>query len=99
MKAGALGAKVQVSGRLDGSEIARVEKLSEGKIPLHTLRAHVDYGRGVAKTTYGVIGIKVWVYRGDVGPNGIAETAAPAENNRSERPRRGRRPMNQNQNS
>lgn len=97
MKGGALGAKVQVSGRLDGGEIARTEKLAEGKIPLHTLRAHVDYGRGVANTTYGVIGIKVWVYRGDVAADGSlpAVTAQP-QPERGRRPGgRGRRPGNQ----
>jgi len=66
MKAGALGVKVIVSGRLNGAEIARTEMLSEGKVPLHTLRANIDYSRGVAQTTYGVIGIKVWIYKGEV---------------------------------
>ena len=66
MKAGALGVKIIVAGRLNGAEIARTENLSEGKIPLHTLRANIDYSRGVAQTTYGVIGIKVWIYKGEV---------------------------------
>lgn len=65
-KAGAQGVKVQVSGRLNGAEIARIETLSEGKIPLHTLRANIDYARGAAITTYGTIGIKVWIYKGEV---------------------------------
>lgn len=65
-KAGALGVKVSVSGRLNGAEIARTEKLSSGKVPLHTLRADIDYARGVASTTYGAIGIKVWIYKGEV---------------------------------
>ncbi len=65
-KAGAQGVKVQVSGRLNGAEIARTETLSEGKIPLHTLRANIDYSRGAAITTYGTIGIKVWIYKGEV---------------------------------
>ncbi len=65
-KAGALGVKVAVSGRLNGVEIARTEKLSSGKVPLHTLRADIDYARGSAITTYGVIGIKVWIYKGEV---------------------------------
>ena len=65
-KAGAQGVKVQVSGRLNGAEIARTETLSEGKIPLHTLRADIDYARGAAITTYGTIGIKVWIYKGEV---------------------------------
>lgn len=66
MKAGALGIKVIVGGRLNGSEIARKEKLIVGKVPLHTLRADVDYSRTGASTTYGVIGVKVWINRGEV---------------------------------
>lgn len=66
LKAGAKGAKVQVAGRLNGAEIARTETLSEGKIPLHTMRANIDYSRGVAITTYGTIGIKVWIYTGEI---------------------------------
>jgi len=65
MQAGAKGVKVQVGGRLGGSEIARSEKQREGRIPLTTLRAEVDYGTAEAMTTYGVIGVKVWIYRGD----------------------------------
>jgi len=65
-RAGALGVKVSVSGRLNGAEIARTEKLSSGKVPLHTLRADIDYGRGVARTTFGAIGVKVWIYKGTV---------------------------------
>jgi small subunit ribosomal protein S3 len=65
-KAGALGVKVQVGGRLNGAEIARTEMLSSGKVPLQTLRADVDYARTIASTTYGMIGIKVWIYRGEV---------------------------------
>mgnify|MGYP001419332704 CR=1 FL=1 len=65
-KAGAKGVKVQISGRLNGVEIARSEKLLSGKVPLHTLRADVDYAQIEAFTLYGVIGIKVWIYRGDV---------------------------------
>jgi small subunit ribosomal protein S3 len=64
-RAGALGVKVKVSGRLNGAEIAREETLSSGKVPLHTLRADIDYARGVAHTTYGTIGVKVWIYKGD----------------------------------
>jgi len=66
MRSGAQGAKVMLSGRLNGAEIARSEKLSNGKIPLQTLRADIDYARGAAHTTYGAIGVKVWVYRGEV---------------------------------
>ncbi len=65
-KAGALGVRIIVSGRLNGAEIARSEMLSSGKVPLHTLRADIDYARGVASTTYGAIGIKVWIYKGEV---------------------------------
>ncbi len=66
MKFGVKGIKVRVSGRLGGSEIARMDKYSEGSVPLHTLRADIDYGFGEAKTTYGIIGIKVWIYRGEI---------------------------------
>jgi small subunit ribosomal protein S3 len=69
MRMGAKGIKVQVSGRLGGSEMARRESDKQGKIPLHTLRADIDYGFSEAKTTYGNIGIKVWVYRGDILPD------------------------------
>lgn len=64
-RAGALGVKIMVSGRLNGAEIARSETLTSGKVPLHTLRADIDYSRGAASTTYGAIGIKVWIYKGD----------------------------------
>ena len=64
MRAGAEGVKIVMAGRLNGVEIARTETLSEGKVPLHTLRADIDYSRGTAHTTYGTIGVKVWIYRG-----------------------------------
>jgi small subunit ribosomal protein S3 len=66
MRLGALGIKIQVAGRLNGAEIARSEWTREGRVPLHTLRANIDYGTAEAKTTYGVIGIKVWIFRGEV---------------------------------
>lgn len=66
MNAGAKGAKVAIGGRLNGAEIARTEHLSSGKIPLHTLRADIDFARSTAFTTYGTVGIKVWIYKGDV---------------------------------
>lgn len=66
LKAGAQGIKVMCSGRLNGAEIARSEQIREGRIPLHTLRADIDYASIQAKTTYGVIGVKVWIYTGDV---------------------------------
>ena len=66
MRLGALGVKVNVGGRLNGAEIARSEWYREGRVPLHTLRANIDYGFAEAKTTYGIIGIKTWIYKGDV---------------------------------
>ena len=66
MKSGVKGIKTMVSGRLDGAEIARVEHYHEGSIPLQTLRADIDYGFAEAKTTYGLIGVKVWIYKGEV---------------------------------
>lgn len=66
MKAGALGVKVMVSGRLNGAEIARREMLSSGSVPLQNLRADIDYAQGFAQTIFGAIGIKVWIYRGEV---------------------------------
>ncbi|MDH7479188.1 MAG: 30S ribosomal protein S3 [Syntrophomonadaceae bacterium] len=77
MRMGAEGIKVAVSGRLGGAEIARSEWYAEGKVPLHTLRADVDYGFAEANTTYGKIGIKVWIYRGEVLPQ-ARKKAQPA---------------------
>jgi small subunit ribosomal protein S3 len=68
MRAGAKGIKTQVSGRLGGADIARAEHYSEGTVPLHTLRADIDYATAEADTTYGKLGIKVWIYRGEVLP-------------------------------
>jgi len=65
-RAGAMGVKVVVGGRLNGAEIARTEMLTSGKVPLHTLRADIDFAKATAQTTYGAIGIKLWIYRGDV---------------------------------
>jgi small subunit ribosomal protein S3 len=90
MRIGALGIKVRVSGRLNGAEIARTEWYREGRIPLHTFRADIDYGLAEAKTTYGVIGVKCWIFKGEVfqqqeqaapaeGAEGQAPAAAPAE--------------------
>ena len=81
MRQGAGGIKIQVSGRLNGAEIARTEWYREGRVPLHTLRAFVDYGTSEARTTYGIIGIKVWVFNGEVFDNSRAarkEEAAEA---------------------
>ncbi|NBO17655.1 MAG: 30S ribosomal protein S3 [Proteobacteria bacterium] len=66
LRLGALGIRVNVSGRLGGAEIARMEWYREGRVPLHTLRADIDYGTAEAKTTYGVIGVKVWVFKGEI---------------------------------
>src|ERR1700727_1162634 len=83
MRSGALGIKVRMSGRLNGSEIARTEWYREGRIPLHTFRADIDYGLSEAHTTYGVIGVKVWIFKGevfdktDLAEEAEAESAAP----------------------
>ncbi len=77
MRLGAQGIKIMSSGRLNGIEIARCEWYREGRVPLHTLRADIDYGLGEAKTNYGVIGIKVWVYKGEIMPKGEAQAALP----------------------
>jgi small subunit ribosomal protein S3 len=66
MRLGAQGIKINVSGRLNGAEIARGEWYREGRVPLHTLRADIDYGTARANTTYGVIGIKVWIFKGEI---------------------------------
>ena len=80
MRSGALGVKVRLSGRLNGSEIARTEWAREGRVPLHTFRADIDYGLGEARTTYGVIGVKVWIFKGEVFEKSeIAEMNAEAE--------------------
>jgi len=81
MRLGAQGIKIMSSGRLNGIEIARTEWYREGRVPLHTLRADIDYGVAEAKTTYGVIGIKVWVYKGDRVAN--AEVVAPEPEKKS----------------
>jgi len=79
MRSGALGVKVRVSGRLNGAEIARTEWYREGRIPLHTFRADIDYGLSEAKTTYGVIGVKVWIFKGEVFEKTELEQAAAEE--------------------
>ena len=81
MRLGAQGIKVQVAGRLNGGEIARTEWSREGRVPLHTFRADMDYALSEAQTTYGVIGVKVWIFRGEVFDQQEApaeEVAAPA---------------------
>jgi len=76
-KFGAKGIRVACSGRLGGAEMARYEWYREGRVPLHTLRADIDYGFAEARTTYGKIGCKVWIFRGEVLPEGAAEKLAP----------------------
>jgi small subunit ribosomal protein S3 len=77
MRLGAGGIKVNISGRLNGAEIARNEWYREGRVPLHTLRADIDYGFAEAKTTYGIIGVKVWIFKGEVFGDEAPEEAAP----------------------
>src|SRR5690554_5242565 len=88
MRLGAQGIKIMSSGRLNGIEIARTEWYREGRVPLHTLRANIDYGTSEAQTTYGIIGIKVWVYKGDMLPNGEMPPEAAAPRDEERRPRR-----------
>jgi small subunit ribosomal protein S3 len=78
MRLGAQGIKIMSAGRLNGIEIARTEWYREGRVPLHTLRADIDYGLGEAKTSYGVIGIKVWVYKGEILTKAEAQAALPS---------------------
>ncbi len=92
MRLGAQGIKIMSSGRLNGIEIARCEWYREGRVPLHTLKAEIDYGFSEAKTTYGVIGVKVWVYRGDRLAHGEAPGAKPEVGEDDRRSRRGPRP-------
>lgn len=107
MRAGAKGIKIAVSGRLGGAEMARDEKYSEGNVPLHTLRADIDYGFAEANTTYGKIGVKVWIYKGEILPEASEEVkelrralraqapeAKPARENRGNRDNRGPRDNN-----
>jgi small subunit ribosomal protein S3 len=91
MRLGAQGIKIMSSGRLNGIEIARTEWYREGRVPLHTLRADIDYGTSEAKTTYGVIGVKVWVYKGDTLGRNDAPVAIEAKTEEERRPRGPRR--------
>ncbi len=86
MKGGAKGIKISVAGRLGGAEMARTEWYLEGRVPLHTLRARIDYGFAEAQTTYGIIGIKVWIFKGEVLAKGI-----PTEKREDKKPRNNRR--------
>lgn len=87
-RAGVEGIKVQVSGRLNGAEIARTEWTREGRVPLHTLRADVDYAYKIAQTTYGVLGVKVWIFRGEVIPGQEQEAPSNAAQPRRRQQRR-----------
>jgi len=101
MRVGAQGIKIKVSGRLGGAEMARTEMYKEGRIPLHTLRADIDYEITPAHTIYGTIGVKVWVFKGEVfgkrdlslnvGASASGKGGGPANNRRSERPKRKRK--------
>ncbi|MBA1432575.1 MAG: 30S ribosomal protein S3 [Epsilonproteobacteria bacterium] len=90
-RSGAKGIKVAVAGRLGGAEMARTEWYLEGRVPLHTLRAKIDYGFAEAHTTYGIIGVKVWIFKGEVLTKGI-----PAEAKEEKKERRSRKPRPQN---
>ena len=91
LRFGCKGIKVRVSGRLNGAEIARSEWYLQGQLPLHTLRADIDYGFTEASTTYGVIGVKAWIYKGEILPGGKRTLSQDSEPRRNERPRGGDR--------
>jgi len=94
LKAGAKGIKVQVSGRLNGAEMARTEWYLEGRVPLHTLRAKIDYGFAEALTTYGIIGVKVWIFKGEVLQRKNTQAITATEEKKPQRRRKGRRYAN-----
>jgi small subunit ribosomal protein S3 len=91
LRLGAVGIRINVAGRLGGAEIARTEWYREGRVPLHTLRADIDFGYGLAKTAYGVIGIKVWIFKGEIiehDPMAAEKRSLEAQDQASPRPRR-----------
>ena len=94
MRSGAAGMRVRCGGRLGGGEMARAEHYSEGRVPLHTIRADIDYGMREARTTFGRIGVKVWIYKGDVvgGKRELTASAPAADRPRRDRPTSGTRP-------
>lgn len=92
IKGGALGVRIQCSGRLGGAEMGRREWYREGRVPLHTLRARIDYGTATAKTTFGACGVKVWVYLGELLPGQSLQQAIAADQERPGRPQGDRRP-------
>ncbi|HIP75744.1 MAG TPA: 30S ribosomal protein S3, partial [Psychromonas hadalis] len=85
MRLGAQGIKVQVSGRLGGAEIARAEWYREGRVPLHTLRADIDYSTSEAATVYGIIGVKVWIFKGEILGDLPLQVEAPSKPKRKGR--------------
>ena len=89
LKSGAKGIKVMVAGRLGGAEMARTEWYLEGRVPLHTIRANIDYGTAEAHTTYGIIGVKVWIFKGEVLSKGRGQAEAESTESAEEtKPRR-----------
>jgi small subunit ribosomal protein S3 len=94
LKSGAKGIKISVSGRLGGAEMARNEWYLEGRVPLHTLRAKIDYGFAEAHTTYGIIGIKVWIFKGEVLHKKALDTSDTDVDSKPSRKPRGRRGQN-----
>ena len=100
MRSGAKGIKTQVSGRLGGADMARTEGYSEGVVPLHTLRSDIDYAHYEAKTTYGILGVKVWICRGEVLPGQmVQEPEAPKGGQGGRRNQKRRRPQRNQQNA
>ena len=81
MQAGAKGIKIEVNGRLNGGDMSRTAKEREGRVPLSTLRSHVDFGTALAHTTYGIIGVKVWIYKGDIEPGKMVDYKKPMQGN------------------
>jgi len=81
MQAGAKGIKIEVNGRLNGGDMSRTAKERDGRVPLSTLRSHVDYGTALAHTTYGIIGVKVWIYKGDIEPGKMIDYKKPMAGN------------------
>ena len=90
LKSGAKGIKVSVAGRLGGAEMARTEWYREGRVPLHTLRARIDYGFAEAHTTYGIIGVKVWIFKGEILTKGIQPVKKETQSRRKSSRRRGK---------
>ena len=89
MKNGALGVRIECSGRLGGSEMSRRESYRDGRVPLHTLRADIDFARATARTTHGTCGVKVWIFHGEIlGPEGTGDAAKSAGNGRTRTPRK-----------